>query len=140
MLDQVGCVYTPHVVSGMVGQEFKVRNSDGFLHNIHGLCKDNPEFNFPQQQKGQVNKIEANQIPETYKIKCDVHPWMHTWVVVLDHPYSAVTDDNGAFTIKGLGDGQYRLVAWHQKLGTQEAEVEVKNGKGMAEFKFEGKK
>jgi plastocyanin len=98
-LDQKGCVYTPHVVTVMVGQELKAKNSDGFLHNVHGLAKDNGEFNFPQQQKDQVNKIDATKAVETYKVKCDVHPWMSAWVVVLDHPYSAVTGEDGTFTL-----------------------------------------
>src|SRR5258706_9442010 len=140
VLDQKGCVYTPHVVSVMVGQELKARNSDGFLHNVHGLAKDNGEFNFPQQTKGQENKIDGTKAVETYKIKCDVHPWMSAWVVVLDHPYSAVTGDDGKFTIKGLKDGKYTLVAWQERLGIQEAQIEVKNGEATADFKFEPKK
>jgi plastocyanin len=140
VLDQKGCVYNPHVVSVMVGQDLKARNSDGFLHNVHGLAKDNGEFNFPQQTKGQENKIDATKAVETYKIKCDVHPWMSAWVVVLDHPYSAVTGDDGKFTIKGLKDGKYTLVAWQEKLGIQEAQIEVKNGEATADFKFEPKK
>jgi plastocyanin len=139
-LDQKGCVYTPHVVAVMVGQELKAKNSDGFLHNVHGLAKDNGEFNFPQQQKGQENKIDATKAVETYKVKCDVHPWMAAWVVVLDHPYSAVTGDDGQFTIKGLKDGKYTLVAWQEKLGMQEAQIEVKDGKATADFKFAPKK
>src|SRR4051812_40468935 len=71
ILDQKGCVYSPHVVAVMVGQELKAQNSDGFLHNVHGLCRDNPEFNFPQVQKGQVTKVDATKAPETYKVKCD---------------------------------------------------------------------
>jgi len=63
VLDQKGCVYSPHVVAVMVGQELKAENSDGFLHNVHGLCRDNPEFNFPQVQKGQVTKIDATKAP-----------------------------------------------------------------------------
>jgi plastocyanin len=139
-LDQKGCMYVPHVVTVMVGQELKAKNSDGFLHNVHGLAKDNGEFNFPQQQKGQENKIDATKAVETYKVKCDVHPWMSAWVVVLDHPYSAVTGDDGQFTIKGLKDGKYTLVAWQEKLGTQEAQIEVKDGKATADFKFAPKK
>ena len=139
-LDQKGCVYVPHVVTVMVGQELKAKNSDGFLHNVHGLAKDNGEFNFPQQQKGQENKIDATKQAETYKVKCDVHPWMSAWVVVLDHPYSAVTGDDGTFTLKGLKDGKYTLVAWQEKLGTQEAQIEVKDGKATADFKFAPKK
>ena len=136
VLDQKGCMYDPHVVTVMVGQELKAKNSDGFLHNVHGLAKDNGEFNFPQQTKDQVNDIPATEAVETYKVKCDVHPWMSAWVVVLDHPYSAVTGDDGTFTIKGLKDGKYTLTAWQEKLGTQEAEVEVKDGKATTDFKF----
>jgi hypothetical protein len=133
-------MYTPHVVAVMVGQEFKARNSDGFLHNVHGLCRDNPEFNFPQVQAGQTNNIPANKVPETYKVKCDVHPWMNAWVVVLDHPFSAITGDDGTFTIKGLKDGKYLLTAVHQKLGKAEAVVEMKDGKAVSDFKFSLKK
>ena len=73
----------------MAGQDLTVKNSDGFLHNVHGLRKDNPEFNFPQTQAGQTKKLE-NPSPETYKVKCDVHPWMNAWVMVLDHPFSGL--------------------------------------------------
>jgi plastocyanin len=140
LLDQKGCVYTPHVVAAMVGQELKVKNSDPMLHNVHGLAKDNGEFNISQNQAGQENKIDGTKAVETYKLKCDVHPWMNAWVVVLDHPYSAVTDATGAFTIKGLKDGKYTLVAWQEKLGTQEAQVEVKDGKATKDFQFAPKK
>jgi len=133
-------MYDPHVVTVMVGQELKAKNSDGFLHNVHGLAKDNGEFNFPQQTKDQENVINATKAAETYKVKCDVHPWMSAWVVVVDNPYSAVTGDDGTFTIKGLKDGKYTLVAWQEKLGTQEAQIEVKDGKATSDFKFAPKK
>jgi len=140
VLDQKGCIYVPHVAVVMVGQDFKARNSDGFLHNVHGLCRDNPEFNIPQTQAGQINDIPANKTPEMFSIKCDVHPWMNAWVVVLDHPFSAITGDDGTFTIKGLKDGKYLLTARHQKLGKAEAVVELKNGKAVSDFKIGLKK
>jgi plastocyanin len=124
-LDQKGCVYVPHVVTVMVGQELKAKNSDGFLHNVHGLAKDNGEFNFPQQQKGQENKIDATKAAETYKVKCDVHPWMSAWAAVLTHPYYAVTGKDGKFSIPNLPPGTYEIEAWHEKLGTQKASVTV---------------
>ncbi len=143
LLDQKGCIYTPHVVTMMVGQKFEVKNSDGFLHNVHGLSRDNGEFNFPQTG-GAVNDMtgKANKVAERYKTKCDVHPWMATWVVVLEHPFSAVTGDDGKFTIdtKGLKDGKYTLNAWQEKLGTQEAEITIKDGKCDAvKFTFKPK-
>jgi hypothetical protein len=36
-MDQHGCQYKPHVMGIMVGQPFKVLNSDGILHNVHAL-------------------------------------------------------------------------------------------------------
>lgn len=143
ILDQKGCVYTPHVVAVQVGQPLKAKNSDSFLHNVHGLCRDNPEFNFPQQQQGQEDPIKATQAAETYKVKCDVHPWMSAWVVVLDHPFFAITGDDGKFALKDLKPGKYTLVAWQERLGTQEAEVEVGadgNATKPIEFKFAPKK
>jgi plastocyanin len=141
MLDQKGCMYSPRVVAAMVGQEIKAQNSDKFLHNVHTLGKANPEKNFPQTQQGQVTPIEgATTEAETYIVKCDVHPWMKAWIVVLDHPFFAVTGDDGTFDIKGLKDGKYTLVAWHEPNLTQEAEVEVKDGKATADFKVAPKK
>ncbi len=140
ILDQKGCIYSPHVVVAMVGQELKARNSDTFLHNVHGLAKDNQEFNFPQQQQGQENKINGTNAVETYMIKCDVHPWMKAWVVVLDHPFFAVTGDEGTFKIPGLKDGKYTLICWHEPALVQEKEIEVKNGSASVDFKVAPRK
>jgi plastocyanin len=140
ILDQKGCMYSPHVLPVMAGQSMKIRNSDGFLHNVHGLGKDNAEFNFPQQSSGDADVTnKANKAVETYKVKCDVHPWMGAWIVVLDHPFFGATGDNGEYAIKNLKDGEYTLVAWHERLGTQEQKVTVKDGKATADFKFKPK-
>jgi hypothetical protein len=135
-------VYVPHVVTVMVGQTLQAKNSDGFVHNVHGLANANGEFNFPQTQ-GQTAPINGTKAAETYKVKCDMHGWMYAYVVVTDSPYSAVTKEDGTFAIdtKGLKDGKYTLVAWHEKLKpAQEAQIEVKDGKATADFKFAVKK
>ena len=46
VLDQSGCIYSPHVVGLRAGQPLKILNSDATMHNIHGLPKVNREFNF----------------------------------------------------------------------------------------------
>ena len=141
VLDQKGCMYTPHVLPMMVGQKFQVTNSDPFLHNVHGLARENGEFNFPQQNKGDVKDMtgNANKAPERYKVKCDVHPWMSAWVMVFDHPYFATSGEDGSYTIKGLKDGEYTLVAWHEKGGTTEQKITVKDGKATADFQVKTK-
>ena len=130
-------MYAPHVLALMTGQDLSVKNDDPFLHNVHSLAQQNPPFNFGQPNKDDGKKVESPKAAETYKVKCDVHPWMGAWVVVFDHPFFAVSDENGKFTIKGNPpDGDYKVVAWHEKLGEQTGTVTVKDGKGEVNFTF----
>ena len=138
VLDQKGCQYHPHVVAVMVGQPIVVKNDDNFLHNVHALSIDNPAFNFGQPTKDpNGRKVDPMKVAERFKIKCDVHPWMGAHMLVFEHPYFAVSKEDGTFKIPGnLPDGEYTLVAWHEKLGEQEAKVNVSGGKAEAEFTF----
>ena len=139
MLDQKGCQYSPHVIAVMVGQPLKVKNSDPFLHNVHTLPEKNEGENKAQPNVDQGTKLKTPKEAEAFRVKCDVHPWMGAWVVVLDNPYFAMTDKDGKFTLpKGLPDGDYVLTAWHEKFGTQDAKVSVKGGKATTDFKFKG--
>jgi hypothetical protein len=138
-LDQKGCKYTPHVLAAMVGQKFVVKNSDPFMHNVHGFPENNSQFNFaqntidPGKNTGPFKKSEE----DGFLIKCDVHGWMNARMYVFDHPYFAVTDENGAFAIKGLKDGSYTVVAKHFRWeDPQEGKLTVKGGKGTVDFKF----
>jgi plastocyanin len=131
VLDQRGCQYHPHVLAVQVGQQIAVTNNDNFLHNVHALSLDNPAFNFGQPTKDpQGRKVEPMRAPEVFKVKCDLHPWMGAVVYVVEHPFFAVTKEDGTYTIPvGLPDGQYTLVAWQEKLGERQAVVDVKDGK-----------
>ena len=137
VLDQNGCQYKPHVMGIMVGQPYKILNSDGILHNIHTLPKVNPSFNqaFPATRKEATTKFDK---PEAiFGIKCDVHPWMSAFVGVFTHPFFSVTSTDGKFTISGLDPGTYEITAWHEKMGTQTATVTVAaNETKTQNFKF----
>lgn len=129
VLDQKGCHYTPHVFGIMVGQPLEVLNSDPLLHNIHALPKKNRPFNLAQPVKGMKSQ-QRFTVPEVMvPIKCDVHPWMASYCGVLDHPFFAVSDGQGKFTLKGLPPGTYTLEAWHERLGTLTQTVKVEAGK-----------
>jgi len=136
VIDQVGCQYHPHVLAMMTGQDLLVKNSDPFLHNIHSLSQVNPAFNKAQPNKNDGEKMEAPKAPETYHVKCDVHPWMSCYVAVFDNPFFAVTDDSGKFAIKNLPDGEYTLHAWHEKLGEQDQQIKVAGGKADKDIVF----
>jgi plastocyanin len=136
-LDQKGCVYVPHVMGIMVGQQYRILNSDGVLHNVHTLPKVNPSFNqaMPAARKEATTKFDK---PEAiFEIKCDVHPWMRAYIGVFTHPFFSVTSTDGKFNITGLDPGTYEITAWHERLGTQTATVTVAANETKAQnFKF----
>jgi len=125
VLEQKGCQYMPHVMGIMVGQPYRILNSDGILHNIHTLPKINPAFN--RGQPATVKEMTTTFAkPETlFQIKCDVHPWMSAYMAVFTHPFYSVTSTDGKFTISGLDPGTYEITAWHERLGTQTASITV---------------
>ena len=135
MIDQVGCRYTPHVFGMRVGQTLKIRNSDATLHNIHATPAANPEFNMGQPIQGMEFDRTFDAAEVMVPFKCDVHGWMNAYVGVLDHPYFAVTGDDGNFDISELPPGDYVVEAWHEELGTQTQNVTVGEG-GTAEVSF----
>jgi plastocyanin len=136
-LDQNGCQYKPHAMGIMVGQPYRILNSDGILHNIHTLPKVNPAFNqaFPASRKEGMTKFDKAEA--IFSIKCDVHPWMNAFVGVFTHPFYSVTSTDGKFTISGLDPGTYEITAWTERLGAQTASVTVPaSGSKTQDFKF----
>jgi plastocyanin len=125
VLDQNGCQYRPHVMGIMVGQSYKILNSDGVLHNVHALPKINKGFNRPMPATVKEATATFDKAEPVFQIKCGVHPWMSAWVGAFDHPFFSVTSTDGKFTISGLDPGTYEITAWHEKLGTQTASVTV---------------
>jgi plastocyanin len=137
VLDQNGCQYKPHVMGLMVGQAYKILNSDGILHNIHTLPKINKAFNKPMPATMKETTTTFDKAEPIFNIKCDVHPWMQAYVGVFTNPFYSVTSSNGKFTISGLDPGTYEITAWHERLGTQTASVTVgASGTKTQDFKF----
>lgn len=115
VLDQQGCIYTPHVMAVMKNQKVLIKNSDATLHNIHSMAKENEQFNFAMPKVVKEKETSFGKVEEPFYIKCDVHPWMKAWVLVQDHPYFAVTDEKGNFRIDDIPPGTYEVIAWQEK-------------------------
>ena len=137
VLDQVGCIYVPHVLGIQANQELKVVTSDNTTHNIHPLPKVNREWNV-SQPPGADPIVRSFARPEaTIPVKCNQHPWMRSYVHVVSHPYFAVTGEDGAFEIKGLPPGNYTIEAVHEQYGASTQQVTVAaNQSASVEFTF----
>ena len=118
-IDQVGCRYKPHVQAVTVGTTLAVLNNDAVFHNVHAVSATGPAitlFNVAMPFKGQRLPTLLKR-PGVMKLRCDAgHTWMTAWVHVVEHPWFAVTNDKGAFTIAGVPAGKYSLEYWHEPL------------------------
>lgn len=136
-LDQHGCMYVPHVIGVQVNQEIKILNSDNTNHNIHPLPKQNREWNqsMAPKQEPLVRSFPREEV--LIAVKCNVHPWMKSYIGVLKHPLFAVSGKDGTFEIKGVPPGEYEVEAWHEKYGQMSAKVQLgpKDSKAM-DFTF----
>jgi len=98
-------------------------NSDRLLHNLHSRSKENDSFN-KTQPKGRTIPIVFSK-PEIVRVDCDLHSWMRGWVVVAEHPFYALTDPEGQFTLRGLAPGRYTVRVWQERLGTSSKDIVV---------------
>ena len=122
-----------------VGQPVQIKNSDATLHNVHAMPQRNDEFNQGMPLKG----MKLNQVftaPEVgVPFKCDVHGWMTSYGNIVAHPYFAVTDAAGNFSLPDLPPGTYTIEAWHEKLGTRTQQITVGPKQPVkADFTFSG--
>ena len=144
ILDQNGCMYSPHVQGMMAGQELLIKNSDATLHNIHAMPTVNSEFNFAMPKVVKEKAIRINKPEHAMYIKCDVHPWMKSYVSVFNHPYFSVTDDTGHYQIENIPPGTYEVIAWQEKFRDKEtkewknlnATVTISDGDAKQDFTF----
>ena len=126
VLDQVGCVFIPHVTVIGVGQTMRFLNSDPIIHNIHSWPRENPPMSVSQLAKGLGRPIKRSyNAPDEIKLTCDVHKWMGAWIIVRDNPYFALTGEDGTFEITEIPPGSYTMVIWHESLERIEKKVEI---------------
>jgi hypothetical protein len=134
--DQRDCHYTTHVLAVRTGQEIKISNSDPFAHNIHPLAKINREWN-KMQLPNTPAFTYAYEKEEIIPVKCNVHPWMQGYFVVLRTSHFAVTGEDGRFSLPNLPPGHYVVTAWHESVGSQSQEIIIPgNGARTIDFVF----
>ncbi len=132
LVDNKKCKFTPHVQVATLGQTMVVRNDDPMLHNTHMYLNKKTIFNSALPRTGMEIKKPINKAG-LVEVHCDAHTFMLGYLYVLDHPYIAVTDAQGNFSIKDVPPGSYKVKIWHEALGEQEKSVTV-TANGVAEL------
>ena len=141
LLDQKRSMFRPRVQGLFVGQNFAMRNSDPIIHNVRSLSEENRPFNIAQPA-GTPDRIKRFSDKEgPIELRCDYHRWMRAYLFVMEHPFFAVTDAQGRFTIGNLPPGEYTLATWHESFGENKQTIRVgANGLRNANFTYKPKK
>ncbi len=127
IFDQKNCMFKPHAMTMRVGQVVKVLNSDAVAHNTHTYGKKTTPFN------SIVSPNDAVGAPLVYKqaeqepisVGCDIHPWMKAYHLPIDHPFVALSAEDGTFEIKDLPAGKHEFKVWHEAGGLLEKSLVV---------------
>ena len=126
VFDQKGCQFIPHVLALRVNQPLLLKSDDPVPHNTNIKPLRNTGFNQVIQPKNRTGEPFKYTKPESVpvQVKCDLHTWMTAYHLPLDHPFFAVTDEDGKFEIKGLPPGKHVFTVW-----TEHGYVGGNNGK-----------
>jgi len=111
-LDQKHCHYIPHILLVPQNGTLEMKSSDATLHTIHmdGAASFNLPFPFPDRPTSR-----SMSTPGLVHLRCNGgHVWMNAEMMVVSHPYYAVTDEGGRFEFTNVPPGTYQIVAWHE--------------------------
>lgn len=133
------CMFEPYVSGVLIGQTIVLENHDLILHNAHIIpaMHGNRQRNYAMLPSGKDIQFTFDTSEEFIRIKGDVRPWMFAYVSVFTHPFFAVTDANGNFTLPELPPGNYTISATHRKSGTLTQTIEIgADSAPRVEFQF----
>ena len=118
--------FVPRARVVQLGQSVNFQNlSPTYLTNVHIFTIRNSGFNSAFEPLQQREWTPRRTEPFPIKIQSDIWPMAKSWLLVLDHPYAAVTAKDGTFTIPDLPVGEHRLTFWHETVGYVEKYVTV---------------
>jgi hypothetical protein len=130
---QKSAVFYPHVLPVMVGTTVEWPNEDEIYHNVFSVSDAKP-FDLGLYKHPEVKRVTFDK-PGRVDIFCSIHSTMNCIILVLENPWFASTDASGAYAIRDIPPGTYRLRAWHERLPSQTKDVTV-TGDGEIKVDF----
>ena len=119
--------FIPHTLAITRGSTVSFSNGDPFFHNVFSLSRA-ATFDLGRYPQDKA-RSETFTKPGLVKVYCRIHSQMSATIMVLDHPFFAVPNDDGAFTLRNVPPGEYTVVGWHERVGERSASVRVEGGK-----------
>ncbi len=132
------CRFQPRTSAVLTGTVLEITNNDPIMHNTHvrhDTKHGDTVLNVAQPAGAQVIRKTLTE-SGMMDIRCDAHPFMYASIHLFDHPYFAVTGDDGHFDLSGVPPGTYRLKLWHEILGERERVIVVPS-KGALTIEWE---
>jgi plastocyanin len=130
---QVNETFVPRVVAVTVGSEVEFPNDDPIYHNVFSLSRPK-NFNLGRYPRGDTRSVRFDK-PGIVKVFCDIHSHMSATVMVLNHPWFAMPDEEGRFELPPVPAGNQEITAWHERLGDTTARLRIESGKpAVADF------
>jgi len=123
-LEMIKCQFRPHTFTGVVGDTYGLFNRDPLLHHVHLRSGETTIFNIALYPNGKKIVKPLTQ-PGVINVKCKIHPFMSTTMVIFDHPYFGVTNQNGEYTISDIPAGMHIVRIWHEGISLSEKEVTI---------------
>ncbi len=129
-MDQRNLKFVPHVLIATVGETVKFENHDNLAHNVYS--PDNEGYNLGTFKQNEERTYTFAK-PGVYTQLCSIHPEMLGYIFVGQNPYAAVVDKSGAYEIKDVPPGTYKLSVWNPKLKAPDKTVTVAAGQTAME-------
>lgn len=111
-MDQRGQQFIPRVLAITVGTTVDFPNSDTTFHNAFSLAPVGM-FDLGRYRPGRTRSFKFDR-PGIVPVSCDIHSHMSAYILVFSHPFFAVTDDDGRYSISGVPGGTYNLAVWSE--------------------------
>lgn len=134
VLDQINETFVPHVLPILAGTTVQFLNSDEVYHNVFSFSTAK-SFDLGRYKTGKSRSVTFDK-PGVVKVYCDIHTHMNAFILVLENPFFASTDENGYFEIKGVPPGKYTIKAWHGRWPEKSTEVIIEDS-GVKNVNFE---
>lgn len=132
-MNQINEQFVPRVLAITTGTVVDFPNSDRIYHNVFSLSKPRT-FDLGRYAVGTSRAVRFDR-PGIVRVFCDIHSHMSAWILVFNHPFFAVTDEDGRYAIPNVPAGTYSLAVWHETLPRETRRVVVPDG-GVLDIDF----